>query len=263
MSNIKQIINELKSNFFIGPYKCNDPGCVKNVYNRNMILSEPISVPIVSVWNISSVETLSKILWDEKTHSLSNPNKLNPIIVMTVDNDYDGTDKEKLSAIHDLRLYASSNIFRVLENSQLFPIRHDCSLWVKNAFIIGLQNENFFRRNPIQSNFIIASLNKNPKKIRRYLRVKDFKSLNLTIETIFQTAIMGRCDTLILPDFLPSHDDSYVKMVTNIINYQITKYGYFFKYIFISVPTMSDQKKVNIYNAYKKYIITPQDFVRN
>lgn len=258
--NIKQMIMDLKSNFFIGPYKCQDPIWIKNVYNRNMILYDPVSVPIVSIWNITPVETLSKILWDEKTQSLSNPNKLNPVIVSTVDNDYDGIDKEKLSAIHDLRLYASSNIFRILENSQIFPLRHDCSLLVRNALTIGLPNENFFRRKPFVSNFIIAPLNKNPQKIKRYLRVKDFKSLNLTIETIFQTAIMSKCDTLILPDFLPTGDDSYVKMVTNIINYQITKYGYFFKYIFISIPTIN-QKKTNIYNAFKKYIIIPQDFM--
>ena len=260
---IKQLFMEIKSKFILPNSPFKDPQTIwkKNEYNKHIILQEPYSVPNVMVWNLTPTEIIAKLFWDETTKTLSNPTKLNPSLVITVDNDYDAIDKEKILSIHDQHLYVRSNIFRILENSSLFPLKPDGTIWIKNIFIIGLPNENHFRRNPLQTNVIVAPVNRSPQKVKNCLKLNDFKKLNMTIETIFQTAILGNCDTLILPDFMPDGDDSYVKNVANIINYQITKYGYYFKYIFISVVT-NNQKKLNVFNGLNKYVIQPQNYIQ-
>lgn len=258
---IKKTIMENKAKFIIGPYKDPQIEWRKNNYNKNIVLREPLSVPFVEIWDLSSTDIIAKLYWDEKNKSLSNPHNLKPCIIVTIDHDFDGIDKEKVYSIHDLNLYIKSNLFRILQNESAFPLKPDMNIFVKNIHIIGLNNENHFRRNPSQTGVIVSPLVIKPNKIKNNLRTPDFKRLNLMIETIFQTAYLAGIDTLILPDFIMDDDDSYVHNIANIINYQITKYGYFFKYIFISVPQGKNQAKLNIFNAYNKFIIRPQNYI--
>lgn len=258
---IKKTIMETKAKFVIGPYKDPQIEWRKNTYNRNIVLREPISVPFVEIWDMSTTDIIAKLCWDENTKTLSNPQNFKPAIVVSVDHDFDGIDKEKVYSIHDLNLHVRSNMFRILQNESAFPLKPDTNLFVKNVHIIGLNNENHFRRKPLQTGVIVSPLVTKPDKVKNNLKTMDFKRLNITIETIFQTAYLAGVDVLILPDFIMDDDDSYVHNVTNIINYQITKYGYFFRYIFISIPREKNQAKMNIFNAYNKFIIRPQNYI--
>jgi hypothetical protein len=236
-------LSQLKSNMTI-----------KKKFNNNYDLPEPD--------DFCEVHVLTKhpLLL---TKSLIN-NNYRPLLLTTVTNEFDGTNIETSKGMHDNILNIRTNFLTTI-NQTFYPIKGIEVVYNPTVTIIR-ELDTQFSLLPMQEMYSIgvcvASPLHNPKIVKNLLGFDDYIITKELIETVFQTAIDGHHDVVILPDFGCLQSGGYIEAITDIYNACILKYGHMFRYIFIAFEPdvyRSDKDK-KIYNYMTKNIIYPQEY---
>lgn len=205
-----------------------------------------------------------------------------PVILHTVTSEFNGANMESSEGIYDDTLNIRSNFHRTLNSTGLYPIKGAAVVYAPKVTII---RDEGFQINT-QTMFSIGVINASPihepetktKKTQKNKKkddedennAEDADNMNIdnyfttkeTIENIFQTAINGNHDVLILTDFGCKYNKHSVKDIVDIYNLSILKYGHMFKYIYIAIP-IREHADMAFYAYFSKEIIKPQELVDN
>ena len=94
-----------------------------------------------------------------------------------------------------------------------------------------------------------------PELIDGKMNAEDFLKTMTIIETVFQTAILGKNKVLLLPLFgLDDNDENPIDDIIQIYNYCILKYSHKFDNIIIYIP---EYVPIEAYDLFENSILKP------
>lgn len=204
--------------------------------------------------NICFVETLP-------CHSLSVAKKAfdsgyKPAVVNIVDISFNGGNMDIGEGIFDDIFHLSTNFYKTLNATKLYPIKNDRVVYAKLLLVIRDDNLNMLSK-PYFTSVITCSACSNIKKIDDRLSTTEYMNTQKTIECIFQTAFAAGHDMLILNDFLSSTGIYPYKDIVEIYNACILKYVSLFKFIVIAFP-VKNKLHSKLMEYFSETIVKPQ-----
>jgi hypothetical protein len=250
--NIAQSKFGMYSQCFTGP-------CVKNRFVQNFNIGEVNNICDVEVVNFHSVDAIS----DFCLHGFNQPLKdsyINPVTVCTVGEEFVASNFPQSEGIRDDTFNIRTNFNTITRNVNHFPIRESECVYTKYITVIRDQKLNAITDQQYLYRFslICASPIHKPQLLDENKMISDdFLKIMGTIETIFQTAIAGNHNVLILSAFGNTEDDVPQEDIVKIYNTCIFKYGHRFMKIIIAIPIWYG---TYIYNLFNDNIVRPQFF---
>ena len=261
----KQIVNSTISQTKIGNYS-------KLFYTPTQKYNLVKECKISSINNICNVTVVHKHSLEavypycEKGIDFSKKtSNYNPVILNVVGNDFSGNIELSDDINDDLIVFRTTfnNISIPKTGASVFPLRKNTCAYSKIVYTIrsgdsqlGMLNYNELYR----YSMIIIS----PTKVEKLLNNEEMysddylKSVD-NIELIFQAAIAGGNDVLVLTPFGDNKEDNNPENdIIKIYNYCIYKYGHYFKEIIFAIPHYYE---VEIYELYDKNILKLQDLL--
>lgn len=255
------LINQNISQSKFGKYaQCITGPCIKNQYNSTFNIGQIDSICEVDVLNFHVID----IVEDYCSHGFNaglKDNWINPVALCTVGHEFIASNFTKAENIRDEYYVLRTNLNIITRNNNPFPIKHsECTY---NRFVTVIRNE---KLEPIQDmnniyrfGLIIASPIYKPTLLSdSEMSSTDFLQTLATIESVFQTAIAGGHNVLLLTPFGNTEDEVPPEDIVEIYNMCIFKYGHRFKKIIIGVPLWCGEFLFDLFN---KNIIRPQDIV--
>jgi hypothetical protein len=184
-----------------------------------------------------------------------------PVLVSNINTSFDGNKLDTFDGFLDEYLLFRTNYCKTVVPN-IYPLHGPEVMYNFGISIIRDERLNFIDK-PVQIvsfNQIIISPIEQPKLQKKKLKMNDYMLTKELVETIFQTAIMGKNDVLILNDFSCKQTKIPIDDILFIYNMNILKYGHYFKYIFVCVPLL-DEADRHIYAYFEQHIIKPQHLV--
>ena len=218
---------------------------IKNFHEPNFNINMTTNFADVYVKSMHTIEMAREFL----------KHNLNPVIVTTVTKDFDGTNIENSTGMTDPLINVRTTFHSTLTANSLYPLKGSEVIYNKMLHVI---RDNIMNINDFVTVSLIVASSKNIPKKQKTLKYTEYLELREIIETVFQTAISGGNDVLILDDFgckttgIPEND------IIDIFNIMILKYGYCFKFIVIAI-NLTDQTDFKKYALFDKEIIKPQN----
>jgi hypothetical protein len=220
----------------------------KTHFDENFIIPDVINFCDVFIKSAHSI-----VLAKEYTQ-----NKYKPVIIMLVNPEFDGTNLETNKNILDDYINVRTNYLKTVI-PEILPLKDSEVIYTQCCYTIRNELFNFMNINDMYNFAIItSSVITSPELIEETCNLDDYLKLKEKIETIFQTAIHGGHDVLILNDFACKTNNIPIQDICDIYNFCILKYGSQFKIITICIPIIDSNDVIN-YNFLNKEIIKPQD----
>jgi hypothetical protein len=254
------LINQNIAQSKYGMYaQCLTGPCIKNKFMQNFLYGDVNNVCEVDVVNMHPVDAISEYC----LKGFNQPFKdgfLNPVTVCSVGEDFVASNFPQSEGIRDDTFNIRTNFNTITRNINHFPVRENECVYTK--FITVIRDHNL---NPIVdqqylyrfSLITIAPINK-PKLLDENSMIStDFLRMMTIIETIFQTAIAGNHNILVLSAFGNTEDDVPQEDIVKIYNACIFKYGHRFLKIIIAIPIWYGSY---IYDLFNNNTIRPQFF---
>jgi hypothetical protein len=186
---------------------------------------------------------------------------LNPVILTTVSHEFNGSNIEASEGMNDDILNMRTNFHRTFNNNGLYPIKGAETVYAPYVTIIRDDGFNINFNDMFRVGVIVASPLHEPKLEEDVFNLNDYYITKEIIEIVFQTAISGNHNVLILTDFGCKVNKNPLKDIVDIFNMHILNYGHMFKYIVFAFH-INEQTDLMYYSYYSKEIIKPQDLVR-
>jgi hypothetical protein len=223
---------------------------IKNYYDGKFNLYEPVNFCDVLVKHIHPLLFIKDLKMAGH----------NPVIVSTVSNEFDGSNIDTLDGFNDDLIITRTNFCKTVP-SHSYPLHGPEVIYTSHLGIIRDDTMTFVNPNQLISfSHIVISPIENPTLSKKKLKLDDYIFTRELIETIFQTAYLGKNDILILNDFGCKYNKIPLQDIIDLYNYNILKYGHLFKYIIISIPLL-EQSDQQLYMLFDKEIIKPQNLV--
>lgn len=254
-------INQNISQSKFGNYApCVTGPCIKNQYNASFNIGQIDSICEVEVLNFHVID----IVEDYCAHGFNaglKDNWVNPVALCTVGHEFIASNFTKSENIRDEYYALRTNLNIITKNNNPFPIKNtECTY---NRFITVIRDD---KMQPIQDKnniyrfglIIAAPIFKPTLLSDSEMSSTNFIQTLATIETVFQTAIAGGHNVLLLTPFGNTEDEVPPEDIVEIYNMCIFKYGHRFKKIIIGVPLWCGEYLFDLFN---KNIVRPQDII--
>ena len=257
------LINQNIAQSKFGMYsQCHTGPCVKNNFVQNFNIGEINNICSVDVVNYHPVDAIS----DYCNHGFNQPLKslgdsyINPVAVCSIGEDFVASNFPQSEGIRDDTFNIRTNLNIIGRNTNYFPIRNSECVYIRYITVIRDQKLNAITDQQYLYRFslICATPINKPKLLDENKMIsEDFLKLMGTIETIFQTAISGNHNVLVLSAFGNTEDDVPQEDIVKIYNACIFKYGHKFIKIIIAIPIWYG---TYIFNLFNDNIVRPQFF---
>ena len=250
--NLAQTKYGLYANCFTG-------NCIKNQFNQNFNIGEVNNICEVDVVNMHAVDAILEYC----VRGINPPLKdgwINPVTMCVVGDDFEGSDYPQSEGIRDDTFNIRTNFNVITRYNNPFPLKSTSCVY--NRFITVIREMNL---NPITNLnqlyrfglITISPLNKPKLLDENRMSSTDYLLTLESIETLFQTAISGNHNVLVLTLFGNTTDDVPQEDIVKIYNQCIFKYGHRFKKIIIAIPIWYGNYLFELFN---NEIIRPQLF---
>jgi hypothetical protein len=187
-------------------------------------------------------------------------NGMNPVAVCTVGEDFIASNFPQSEGIRDDTFNIRTNYNIMTKFVNYFPLRESECVYTKYITVIRDHNLNPITDQQYLYRFsliTIAPINKPKLLDENKMRSTEYLKTMTIIETIFQTAISGGNNILVLSAFGNTEDDVPQEDIVKIYNACIYKYGHRFLKIVIAIPIWYG---TYIYDLFNNDIIRPQFF---
>lgn len=255
------LINQNISQSKFGKYaQCQTGPCIKNHYNSTFNIGQIDSICEVDVLNFHVID----IVEDYCAHGFNaglKDNWINPVALCTVGNEFIASNFTKAENIRDEYYILRTNLNIITRNNNPFPIKHsECTY---NRFVTVIRNDKLEpildMNNIYRFGLIIATPICKPTLLSdSEMSSTEFLQTLATIESVFQTAIAGGHNVLLLTPFGNTEDEVPPEDIVEIYNMCIFKYGHRFKKIIIGVPLWCGEF---LFDLFDKNIVRPQNIV--
>ncbi len=254
------LINQNLAQTKFGMYSnCFTGNCIKNQFNQNFNIGEVNNICEVDVVNMHAVDAMLEYC----VRGINPPLKdgwINPVTMCVVGDDFIGSNYPQSEGIRDDTFNIRTNFNVITRHTNPFPLK--ASTCVYNRFITVIREMNL---NPITDLnqlyrfglITISPINKPKLLDENRMDSHDYLSTLECIETLFQTAIAGNHNVLILTPFGNTIDDVPQEDIVKIYNQCIFKYGHRFKKIIVATPIWYGNYLFDLFN---NEIIRPQLF---
>ena len=261
MNKTKQtLINQNIAQSKFGMYsQCQSGPCVKNRFNQNFNIGDINNICEVEVVNLHPVDAIANYC----SFGFNQPLKegyINPVTVCSVGEDFVASNFPQSEGIRDDTFNIRTNFNIITRTVNHFPIKESECVYTRFITVIRDQKLNAITDQQYLYRFalITATPIHKPKLLDENRMIsEDFLRLMSTIETIFQTAISGNHNVLVLTAFGNTIDDIPQEDIVKIYNSCIFKYGHKFMKIIIAIPIWYG---TYIFNVFNDNIVRPQFF---
>jgi hypothetical protein len=251
------LINQNIAQSKFGMYsQCGTGPCVKNKFIQNFILGDINNICEVEVVNMHPVDAISEFC--SKGFNQPLLNGLNPVTVCTVGEDFIASNFPQSESIRDDTFNIRTNYNIMTKYINYFPLREAECVYTKYITVIRDHNLNPITDQQYLYRFsliTIAPINKPKLLDENRMLSSDYLKMMTIIETIFQTAISGGNNVLILSAFGNTEDDVPQEDIVKIYNACIYKYSHRFIKIVIAIPIWYG---TYIYDLFNNDIVRPQ-----
>ena len=225
----------------------------KNIYLPNYDPGLISNLCDVRVINKHAINILDNLL-DKGVENLMKKNL--PVVVQCVGNEFLGTNFETMDGIRDELFLLKTNFVGVLRQENPYPIKNDESIYLGLVTTIRDDNGNGLSYDKLFGfSMITCSPISKPEVIDGKMNAEDFLKTMTIIETVFQTAILGKNKILLLPLFgLDDNDENPIDDIIQIYNYCILKYSHKFDNIIIYIPEYVPKEA---YDLFENSILKP------
>ena len=195
------LINQNIAQSKFGMYsQCQTGPCVKNRFMSNFNIGEINNICEVEVINIHPVDAITPYCQKGFNQPLKD-GYINPVAVCSVAEDFNASNFPQSEGIRDDIFNIRTNYNTITKNVNNFPLKE--SECVYTRFITVIRDQNL---NPIQDQQYLyrfgvisaAPINKPKLLDENRINASDYLKIMSTIETIFQTAIAGNHNILVL-----------------------------------------------------------------
>lgn len=254
-------INQNISQSKFGKYsQCMTGPCIKNQYNSSFNVGQIDSICEVDVLNFHVIDIAQEYCSNGINSGLKD-NWINPVALCTVGQEFIASNFTQSENIRDDYYNLRTNLNIITRNNNPFPLKNsECTY---NRFITVIRDD---KMQPFQElnqlyrfGLIIAAPINKPKLLSDIeMSSSDFINTLATIETVFQTAIAGGHNVLLLTPFGNTEDEIPPEDTIGIYNTCIFKYGHRFKKIVFGIPLWCGEYLFDLFN---KNIVRPQNIV--
>lgn len=259
----QMLINQNIAQSKFGMYaQCQTGPCIKNHFSQNFNFGEVNNICEVDVINLHAVDII-KDYCQLGFNAGFKDGWINPVTMCTVGEDFIGSNYPQSEGIRDDIYNIRTNYNTITKNNNPFPLKQ--SECIYNRFVTVIRDHNLQPITELNNLYrfgliTVSPINK-PKLIDENKMVStEFIKTMCTIETVFQTAISGSHNILILTPFGNTEDDIPQEDIVKIFNSCIFKYGHKFKKIIVAVPIWYGTYMFDLFND---NIIRPQLFEDN
>lgn len=260
------LINQNISQSKYGIYKnCAISQCIKTQFNTNFNIGEINKICEVEVINMHAIDVI-KDYCQYGFNSGFKDGWINPVTMCSIANDFVGSNYTQSEGIRDDTFNIRTNYNCITIKNNPFPLKNnECAY---NKFITVIRDNNLQPIIPtLTQDFTyrfavisIAPINKPELLDENKMNSNDFLKTQCLIETLFQTAIYGSHNFLILTPFGNTDDNVPQEDIVKIYNYCIFKYGHMFHKIIITVPIWHG---TYVYDLFNNDIIRPHTFINS
>ena len=255
-------INQNISHSKFGMYsQCITGPCIKNMFNQNFNIGEVNNICEIEVINMHAIDVLKQYC----QHGFNAGFKdgwINPVTMCTVGDDFVGSNFPQSEGIRDDTFNIRTNYNCITRNNNPFPLKNsECAY---NRFVTVIRDNNL---NPIVDQnqlyrfglITVSPINKPELLDENKMKSQDYIKMLCTIETIFQTAIAGSHNILVLTPFGNTEDNVPQEDIVKLYNSCIFKYGHRFNKIIIAVPIWYGTYMFDLFN---NEIVRPQNIIQ-
>jgi len=231
---------------------------IKNIFLPNYdpgLISKLCDVRVINKHAINILDTLL----NKGVENLIKKNL--PVVVQCVGSDFIGTNFETLDGIRDELFLLKTNFVGVLRQDNPYPIKDGECVYsglvttIRDDNANGLSYDKLFGYSMITCSPICK-----PEIINGKMNAEDFLKTMTTIETIFQTAILGKNKILLLPLFgLDDNDENPIDDIIQIYNYCILKYSHKFDNIIIYISEFVPHE---VFELFDQSIVKPIEITK-
>lgn len=244
-----------------GYYKyCETGRAIKTTTVSHMNLQAPDNICSVFVINQHVIDVMSQFC--NKGFNVESMQGINPCAMSVVGRDFYGTNFESFEGLRDSVYNLRTNFNATVTQHNPYPIKDRECIWNKYVTVIRDNNMKFLPYNQIYRFGLITTspINK-PQLIDDATMASEYYLKTLeNIECVFQTAISGNYNILVLTPFGSNEDEMPQEDIVKIYNYCIYKYGFRFKYVICAVPP---SEKKTVFELYHKGLIRPQEMTKH
>ena len=253
---MKKNINDSKFGIY---NKCDKYKPIKKSID-NFEITPITNICEVFIVNIHAIDVAESFC--EKGENMGLLNGEKPVLMCVVGKEFYGHNFIKSEDIKDdiynLRTNFNSTIY---ESHNPYPIKNNECVYNKVVTVITDNKYNFLKLQEIYQFglIIVASIYKPELLNNKKMKSTDFINTLISIENLFQIAILNEHNILILTPFGQNEDEMPQEDIIKIYNFCICKYGHMIKNIIIAVPKWDGKELFDLYN---KNIIKPQDITK-
>jgi hypothetical protein len=239
--------------------QCITGNCIKNHFTQNFNIGEVNNVCEVDIVNIHAIDAIKEYCQLGFNAGFKD-GWINPVSMCTIGDDFIGSNYPQSEGIRDDTYNIRTNYNTITKNNNPFPLKqNEC---VYNRFVTVIRDQNLQPITDLQNLYrfgliSVAPINKPKLLDENRMHSNDFIKIMCTVETIFQTAIAGSHNVLVLTPFGNTEDDIPQEDIVKIFNSCIFKYGHRFKKIIVAVPIWYGSY---MFDLFSNEIIRPQLF---
>jgi hypothetical protein len=254
------LINQNLAQTKFGMYaNCFTGNPVKNQFSQTFNIGEVNNICEVEVVNIHAVDAIEQYCLRNLKPQLKD-GWINPVTMCVVGDDFIGSNYPQSESIRDDTFNIRTNFNTITRHQNLFPLKETTCVY--NRFITVIREMNLTPITDLNNLYrfgliTVAPLNKPTLLDENRMCSTDYLKMLQTVETIFQTAIAGNHNVLILTPFGNTVDDVPQEDIVMLYNQCIFKYGHRFKKIIIAVPVWYGTYLFDLFN---NEIVKPQEF---
>jgi hypothetical protein len=254
------LINQNIAQSKFGMYaQCATGNCIKNHFTQNFNIGEVNNICEVDIVNMHAIDAIKEYCQLGFNAGFKD-GWINPVSMCTVGDDFIGSNYPQSEGIRDDTYNIRTNYNTITKNNNPFPLKqNEC---VYNRFVTVIRDSNLQAITDLQNLYrfgliTVAPINKPKLLDENRMHSTDFIKIMCIVETIFQTAIAGSHNILVLTPFGNTEDDVPQEDIVKIFNSCIFKYGHRFKKIVVAVPIWYGTYMFDLFN---NEIIRPQLF---
>lgn len=254
------LINQNLAQTKFGMYaNCFTGNSIKNQFNQNFNIGETNNICVVEVVNMHAVDAIEPYCLRSLQPQLKD-GWINPCTMCVIGDDFIGSNYPQSEGIRDDTFNIRTNFNTITRHQNPFPLKE--TMCVYNRFITVIREINLTPITDLNNLYrfgliTVAPLNKPNLLDENRMCSRDYLKMLQTIETIFQTAIAGNHNILILTPFGNTIDDVPQEDIVKLYNQCIFKYGHRFKKIIVAVPIWYGSY---LFDLFYNEIVKPQDF---
>jgi len=254
------LINQNLAQTKFGMYSNCQPGnCIKNTFSQNFVIGDINNICDVEVVNLHAVDAIEQ--YCSRSVNPQIKDNYNPVTMCVVSDDFIGSNYPQSEGIRDDTFNIRTNFNVITRYQNPFPLKE--SSCVYNRYVTVIREMDLSPITDLNKLYrfgliTVAPLNK-PKLLDENRMVSsDYLRMLQTIETIFQTAIAGNHNILVLTPFGNTSDDVPQEDIVKLYNLCIFKYGHRFQKIIMAIPIWYGSYLFDLFN---NEIVKPQLFI--